>query len=491
MNEDVLHPLEATKRQRQVILRVIRMTFAVLLLTVAILNAAQSTVGAAIEWWIPVALALAMFGVALAIDFLTPNKKISSISSVFLGIMGGMLATVALGAIFDLLLRTTIEVGPLVKLAPFISLTKLMLGITLCYLGIITVLQTQDDFRLVIPYVEFSKQSRGAKPLLMDTSSLIDARIVDLAETGLVQSAIIVPRFVIGELQSLADSTDRLKRARGRRGLDVTSRLQRSGLDVTIDETQIPVRGVDQMLIDLARRIPATIVTSDVGLSRVAQIQNVPVLNLNDVANALKPSLIPGEQITLRLIKNGEQPGQGVGYLADGTMVVVERGARSIGDDASVLVTSSLQTSAGRLIFAKLASEGDDEEGSIASDSRVISINRASQGLPAGSINAGVGGSTLIGNNDRATSEADPSADDASYTPRSEPRALKPPIVVSEPPNPVGPAPDARQIPGSEKNVNPGGSSGEPRRDQPGPKQGPFPPKPPHLRSSSPRNPRR
>jgi len=484
MDDDVLHPLEASKRQRQVILRVIRMTFAVLLLTVAILNAAQSTVEVAIEWWIPVALALAMFGVALAIDLLTPNKKISSISSVFLGIMGGMLATVALGAIFDLLLRTTIEVGPLVKLAPFISLTKLMLGITLCYLGIITVLQTQDDFRLVIPYVEFSKQSRGARPFLMDTSSLIDARIVELAETGLVQSAIVVPRFVIGELQALADSTDRLKRARGRRGLDVTSRLQRSGLDVTIDETPVPVRSVDQMLVDLARRIPATIVTSDVGLSRVAQIQNVPVLNLNDVANALKPSLIPGEQITLRLIKNGEQPGQGVGYLADGTMVVVEQGATCIGEEAAVLVTSSLQTSAGRLIFGKLAGETEGDEPSTLIDSQGITPNRAAQGLPPGIANGGETARLRNGLGEQLSTESE------SRSGEQQPGGVTHPDTdSSQPDSSNDPASRARQSP--ERSGETTDLPQDAVRERNAPKQGPFPSKPPQNRSGSPRNPRR
>jgi uncharacterized protein YacL len=232
-----------------------------------------------------------------------------------------------------------------------------MIGMTFSYLGVVTILQTQDDFRLVIPYVEFSKQIRGPKPLLLDTSSLIDARIADVAATGIIQSPIVIPRFVIAELQLLADSSDRLRRARGRRGLEVTTRLQRSAIDLTIDETPVPGKAVDQMLVELARQMPATIITADLGLARVAQIQGVSVLNLNDVANALKPSLLPGENLVIRIIKAGEQPNQGVGYLDDGTMVVAENAAQRIGEDASLLVTSTLQTSAGRLIFAKLADE--------------------------------------------------------------------------------------------------------------------------------------
>lgn len=394
MDDEVLHPFEATRRQRHVILSVIRVTFAVLILTTAVLRAAQSTAGLAIDWRIPIGVAIVLFGVALTIDLITPNKKISTISSVFLGLIGGMLATLAFGVVIDLLMQTSIEEQETLKqLQPFISVVKIMLGLTLCYLGVTTVIQTQDDFRLVIPYVEFSKQLRGQRPLVLDTSSLIDARIVDLAATGLIQSPIVVPRFVVMELQALADSQDKLKRARGRRGLDVTARLQRSGLDITLDESSMTMKTVDQMLIDLARRIPATIVTSDVGLARVAQIQNVPVLNLNDIANALKPSLIPGEQLLLRLVKAGEQPAQGVGYLPDGTMVVVERAGHRIGDEASVQVTSSLQTSAGRLIFAKLSDERDDVAGAsqtgegtrfgmmASPDSKVINLSGMSDSL--------------------------------------------------------------------------------------------------------------
>jgi uncharacterized protein YacL len=359
MVEDALHPLEAARRQRLIIIRILRMAFAILIVTVAVLpSALQSTVSLAIPWWFPVAVAAVLFAVALAVDRLTPNKKISAISGVFLGLLGGMVATLALGFIIDLLVHTAIDDPAIVaKVTPFVGTLKFMLGIALCYLGISTVLQTQDDFRLVIPYVEFSKQIRGPKPLILDTSALIDARIADVVGTGIVQAPLVIPRFVIAELQLLADSSDKLKRARGRRGLDVTTRLQRSALDVTIDETPVPGKAVDQMLVELARQMPATVVTTDIGLARVAQIQSVSVLNLNDVANALKPSLVPGEQLSLRLIKPGEQAGQGVGYLDDGTMVVVENGAALIGEEASVLVTSTLQTSAGRLIFARVAGE--------------------------------------------------------------------------------------------------------------------------------------
>jgi uncharacterized protein YacL len=206
----------------------------------------------------------------------------------------------------------------------------------------------------VIPYVEFAKQIRGMRPLLLDTSSLIDARVVDLARTGLIQSPVVIPRFVVAELQTLSDSGDNLKRARGRRGLEMTRKLQRdAGLDVTIDESIVPGKNVDQMLVELGREMQGMVVTADVALARVAEIHGVPVLNLNDVANALKPSLVPGEQVRVQLVKPGEQDGQAVGYLADGTMIVAEHASELIGADADLVVTSSLQTSAGRMIFAK------------------------------------------------------------------------------------------------------------------------------------------
>jgi uncharacterized protein YacL len=211
--------------------------------------------------------------------------------------------------------------------------------------------------------VEFAKQIRGPRPLLLDSSALIDARIVDLATTGMVQTPMVAPRFVLLELQALADSSDKLNRTKGRRGLDAVAKLQRTpGVDITVDETPMPGKSVDQMLVELARIMPAVVVTTDANLNRVAGIQNVPVLNLNDVANALKPSLIPGSEMTIAVIRAGEQAGQGIGYLDDGTMVVIEDGEGAVGGETRVEVTSAMQTSAGRLIFARNL-EGDARTG--------------------------------------------------------------------------------------------------------------------------------
>lgn len=353
---------DAEQRQRSTIIRLVRAAFFVLTVTFTflfILQPPEDEIGRAIasQWWVPLLLGVALFGFALAVDLATPRKKIATITGVLVGVLAGLLATLALGFVIDLVLESWVpNKDASAALKPLVNATKILLGITLCYLGVTTVLQTQDEFRLVIPYVEFAKQFRGVRPLLIDSSALIDGRLVDVAQTGFIQAPVLIPRFVVGELQLLADSEDAMRRAKGRRGLDVITRLQRSPkLDVTINETPVPGLAVDQMLVELARQLPAVIVTADVALSRIAAIQSVPVLNLNDLANSLKASLIAGEKVAVRLLKPGEQAGQGVGYLEDGTMVVAEDGAPMIGQTVEMTITTSLQTSAGRMLFARIA----------------------------------------------------------------------------------------------------------------------------------------
>ena len=350
---------------RSKVLTVVRMGFLVLMLTVPLLTVIQFQTGDTAQvqffnawWWMPIVISVVMSAIFLAADLLIPRKKISTLAGVMLGLLAGLLAAVALGFVVDVIA----ESWDLTTVPTFVFMIKVLLGISMCYMGISTVLQTQDDFRLVIPYVEFAKQMRGVRPLLLDTSSLIDARIVEVAETGISQSPIIIPQFVVEELHRLADSVDRLKRARGRRGLDIVAKLQRSHLlDVSIDESPMPSKAVDHMLVDLAKQLPAVIVTTDVGLRQVATIHGVVVLNLNDLANALKPNVIPGEQLQVQLIRRGEHQTQGVGYLPDGTMVVAEDGVGHIGEEVSLTVTRSLQTSAGRMIFGHLEAEHNDD----------------------------------------------------------------------------------------------------------------------------------
>jgi uncharacterized protein YacL len=356
-----LHPAEAAQRQKALLLRAVRVAFFIIIVTFTTLAFLEHQgdplrSGLAQQWWLPLFAAVILFAVALAVDLITPNKKISTIIGVLVGILAGLIATLALGFIIDLVVESwAIEPSAVKELKPAVNSIKVIIGITLSYLGVSTVLQTQDDFRLLIPYVEFAKQLRGTRPMLLDTSALIDGRIADVAATGFLQAPLVVPRFVISELQTLSDSSDSMKRTKGRRGLEIISKLQRQPkLDVSIDETIVPGKAVDQMLVELAREMPAVIVTADVGLARVAAIQSVAVLNLNDLANAVKMALVPGEPVTVKLMRQGEQAGQAVGYLGDGTMIVAEDGASQIGQTVTMVVTSSLQTSAGRLIFARI-----------------------------------------------------------------------------------------------------------------------------------------
>lgn len=361
MSEKPLTPFEILARSRAALVRVVRMAFVVLITVVTLLYILKidpqeakdfPNFNTASNWWVPLSAALTLAFVTLAIDYLTPQKKLSAISGLVLGLISGLLATFAIGFILDLLV-TSWEL----KNANLVSTIKVLIGISLCYLAISTILQTQDDFRMVIPYVEFAKQIRGPKPLLLDTSVLVDARITDIAATGFIQVPVVIPRFVIGELQTLADSSDKLKRTKGRRGLETIQKLQRmraSGLDITIDETVVPGKAVDQMLVELARMMPGSIATCDSGLVRVAGIQNVEAVNINDLGNALKPVMLMGTQILLMIAKQGEQPGQGVGYLDDGTMVVVDGAESAIGQSLKIEVSGTVQTSAGRLVFARL-----------------------------------------------------------------------------------------------------------------------------------------
>ena len=230
----------------------------------------------------------------------------------------------------------------------------------LCYVCISLLLQTKDDFRFIIPYVEFVKEVKGLKPYVLDTSVVIDGRIADVVETKILDNQLIMPRFVIAELQAIADSSDKLRRSRGRRGLDILNRLSNnSEVDFEIYDRELPEfagQPVDLKLVLLAKHLQGKVVTNDYNLNKVARLHGVGVINLNDLANALKPVFLPGENLEVRIVKPGEEPGQGVGYLDDGTMIVVEGGREHINKNVKIAVTSVLQTSAGRMIFGRYES---------------------------------------------------------------------------------------------------------------------------------------
>jgi uncharacterized protein YacL len=191
-------------------------------------------------------------------------------------------------------------------------------------------------------------------PKILDTSVIIDGRIADIVKAGFIEGPLVVPSFVLEELRHIADSSDVLKRNRGRRGLDILNRIQKEiGADVRIYEGEVDAPEVDSKLLKLARMLKGKVVTNDFNLNKVAELQGVIVLNINELANAVKPVVLPGEEMTVLVVKDGKEPGQGVGYLDDGTMIVVDGGKRHVGDTIGVLVTSVLQTAAGRMIFAK------------------------------------------------------------------------------------------------------------------------------------------
>ncbi|MBI4581703.1 MAG: TRAM domain-containing protein [Planctomycetes bacterium] len=302
------------------------------------------------------AAALGVSVLVIGLDVFIPQKSLLAISGLLFGLAVGMLITYGASIIINLLVDAY-ELGP--ANSPSVSTTKVVIGIIACYLSVSFILQTKDDIRFVIPYVEFSKHRKGHHPLILDTSIIIDGRIVDVLETWFVDAPVIIPRFVLEELQAVADSNDRLKRNRGRRGLDIINRLQGiptievqfHDMRTTREEAAEPV---DQRLVNLAQKIDGRIVTTDYNLNKVAKIRGVNVVNVNDLAKALRPQFLPGETMTVKIIKPGEAPGQGVGYLEDGTMVVVELARDRIGQTVPIVVTSALQTSAGRMVFGRI-----------------------------------------------------------------------------------------------------------------------------------------
>jgi uncharacterized protein YacL len=197
--------------------------------------------------------------------------------------------------------------------------------------------------------------NRSGDAKILDTSVIIDGRIADIVKTGFLDGTLVIPSFVLEELQHIADSSDTLKRNRGRRGLDILNRIQKE-LNVKVQILEIDfddIQEVDSKLVRLAKKLNGKVVTNDFNLNKVCELQGVGVLNINDLANAVKPVVLPGEEIVVQVIKDGKEHGQGIGYLDDGTMIVVEGGREYIGNRLEVLVTSVLQTSAGRMIFAK------------------------------------------------------------------------------------------------------------------------------------------
>ena len=339
------------------LLWIFRGIFLVVMVAVLLINASSAAFTEAKDspsWWAVVLSGLGMAVFVFLLDVLTPKKKLSALAGVSFGLLVGLLISGALAPAVDMIAGSYgIDITPEAVFA-----IKWMMGICICFLTISIVMRTKDDVRFVIPYVEFAKQTKGARPLILDTSAIIDGRIADLCQSKLFDAPLIVPRFVLNELQLIADSADKLKRGRGRRGLDILNKMQTGSIiDVEIDDTSVPeaedVKGVDQKLMVFTKNRNGRLVTTDYNLSKVAQVREVDVVNINDLANSLKTVALPGETMKVKIIKPGEEAEQGIGYLADGTMVVVEGARNKIGRELAISVTSSLQTSAGKMIFGK------------------------------------------------------------------------------------------------------------------------------------------
>lgn len=313
--------------------------------------------------WAAIGIFLGSILMALGVigaDIAVKRKQLDTISAVYFGMVVGLFLAYIMG-----LALTPLPLGgdgfqtAVGQVTPR-GLVQVVLAVVLCYSCISLLMQTKDDFRFIIPYVEFSREVKGHQPYILDTSVVIDGRIADVVESNLLDGQLIMPRFVITELQSIADSSDRLRRSRGRRGLDILNRLRNNpDIDIQIYDRELPEmedQPVDQKLVILAKHLEGKLITNDYNLNKVARLHGVGVINLNDLANALKPIFLPGEHIDVRVVKPGEEMGQGVGYLDDGTMVVVEQGRDHIGEVVAIAVTSVLQTSAGRMVFGRYES---------------------------------------------------------------------------------------------------------------------------------------
>ncbi len=269
-------------------------------------------------------------------------------------LVGGMIGLVS-GWIIALIISI-----PLIRIPYVGDFLPIILGVILGYFGLMVGLRRTDD----LPEV-FSRRERAfsnlkattaeGSPKILDTSVIIDGRISDITKSGFLEGDLIVPGFVLEELQHIADSSDVLKRNRGRRGLDILNKIQKEPYsNVRIVERDYgDINEVDTKLVKLAKDMGGKVVTNDYNLNKVCELQGVPVLNINELANSVKPVVLPGEELKVQVIKDGKEQGQGVGYLDDGTMIVVDGGRRYIGQTVAVLVTSVLQTAAGRMIFAK------------------------------------------------------------------------------------------------------------------------------------------
>ncbi|MEI6610124.1 MAG: PIN domain-containing protein [Deltaproteobacteria bacterium] len=290
-----------------------------------------------------------IIGLCVALLVIKVEKDIRKLSlKIILGGVSGMVVGLLIALILGYGLNMVSNIGENQQVVPWIYL--LLTGI-LGYLGLTLGSKKVDEFSFRGGDYKAPSDLR-----ILDTSVIIDGRIADICDSGFIEGELIVPRFVLTELQSVADSSDSMKRSRGRRGLDILNRMQKSSaihIDI-VEQDFTKIKGVDGKLVALANKINAKLLTNDYNLNKVAELQGVRVLNINELANAMKPVVLPGEQMTVKIIREGKELGQGVGYLDDGTMIIVDHAQKMLNMNVEVVVTSVLQTTAGRMIFTEL-----------------------------------------------------------------------------------------------------------------------------------------
>ena len=300
---------------------------------------------------IGVAGALLVIGAEIVIQRVPLDTLIVAIIGTILGLIGAKL------------LDYTVYLMDNTRLYEFMKDYSLLIKVIFGYLGLVIAVRKKSELDLLDRDILKRGSRKPAESIiLLDTSAIIDGRITDITGTRFLSGVLVVPRFVLEELQALADSSDAHKRNRARRGLDIVAQLQKDeNISVKIFDKDYPeLRGVDGKLLQLGKELGAKILTTDFNLNKVASLQGVVVLNINDLSNALKPVYLPGETMPIFVVKEGKENHQGVGYLDDGTMVVVEEGRRLVGKRGEVIVTSILQTSSGRMIFTKPADNGHE-----------------------------------------------------------------------------------------------------------------------------------
>jgi len=311
-----------------------------------------------IGWNISGTITGVVIGVSLAtffalIELWFTRRFIAIISIVMFGLIFGF--------IVSYLFTTVVFMLPWVKiitkeLPEFETWFQFSITFLFSFITLIAIIRSKDDFKFVIPFVELSPTHKSGKPWIVDTSVIIDGRISNVLEAMAIDSPLIIPKFILEELQAVADSSDKSKRTRGKYGLDVLELIRKNKkLEIRIDEAEFPyIKETDMKLVKLAQSLNGHLVTNDFNLNKVAKLQGLEVININELSNALKPVVLPGETLDIKILKAGEEPKQGIGYLQDGTMVVVEGAQHRIGQRVTVTVTSALQTAAGKMIFGEL-----------------------------------------------------------------------------------------------------------------------------------------